>query len=732
MSNPEDRLPSPGIRVLAAVGAVVLLAGAIVLSHSETASAAGLEAFGSCAELEQHLAGATSDLYETGGAASGGADDDSAASGAPGAPAPATTAAGQGREESGLAGGDDGTNVQVAGVDELDVVELLADGRSLVAREDRVLLVSADGREVLASLATPAGPRLTFDEERGVLWVVGAQDWMTTTLVRVAVSDAGFGSPATWSVAGRLVDLRRAGETVHLVAVDDEVLPIEPGPASAGAAEDAALPFSGTSPVPCEEVLHSPLPGGPATTLVARFTAGGELAPTAATEIVGAGDNVLVTDGAVYVSTPVYDGDRELTGIHRFEAADLTLTGSGSVEGRLLNQFSLDEHAGHLRAAVTVGGGFFVGEPMPMPMPVEDGVEAPAVDPAVGGAVESEAAGEVVQAAIVPTQDTTDTTQPEPPTSEPTTSTTEGPTTTTTVDPTTTTTEPTTTTEATTTTTEGPVTTVPPQPGDALNEIVVLDLEGSLDVVGRTPRFGHPGETLHGIRFAGEVAYAVTFLQTDPFYVVDLADPQAPQVLGELEIPGFSAYLHPISATQVVGFGPGPEGGVLARLFDVSDPATPRLLDTVRIADDSPIVYDHHALRADGGRLLVAANDWVAEPPARCAEVDASEAELEALFRELDAAYAELERDGGGVLPPELEALERRASELSECVYPGGSPRARIVTLDPGAGGLGVTSTRTEAGEAQRILPLGDGGYLVVGAEVTRVSAGGAIEASLA
>jgi len=728
MSNPEDRLPSPGIRVLAAVGAVALVAAAIVLSRSETASAAGLEAFASCAELEQHLTDAWDPGFATGGAASGDVAEDSA-SGAPGAPAPATTAA-QGREESGLAGGDDGTNVQVAGVDELDVVELLADGRSLVAREDRVLLVSADGREVLASLSAPAGPQLTFDEERGVLWVVGADDWQTTTLVRAAVGAEGFGVPSTWSVAGRLVDLRRAGETVHLVAVDDEVLPIEPGPASSGAAEDAALPFSGTSPVPCERVLRSPLPGGPATTLVARFSAGGELAPTAATEIVGAGDNVLVTDDAVYVSTPVYDGDRELTGIHRFDADDLTLTGSGSVEGRLLNQFSLDEYAGHLRAAVTVGGGFFVGGPMPMPMPVDD-VEAPAADPAVSGEVEGQASGEVVHAAIGPTQDTTDTTQPEPPASEPTTSTTGDPTTSTTIEPTTTTIEPPTTTES-TTTTEAPVTTVPPEPGDALNEIVVFDLDGSLDVVGRSPRFGHPGETLHGIRFAGAVAYAVTFLQTDPFYVVDLTDPQVPRVLGELEIPGFSAYLHPISATQVIGFGPGPEGGVLARLFDVSDPAAPRLLDTVRIADDSPIVYDPHALRADGGRLLVAANDWVAEPPARCAGVEASEADLEAMFRELDTAYAGLERDGGGVLPPEVEALERRVSELSECVYPGGSPRARIVTLDPGAGGLGVTSTRTEAGEAQRILPLGDGGYLVVGAEVTRVSAGGAIEASLA
>ena len=65
----------------------------------------------------------------------------------------------------------------------------------------------------------------------------------------------------------------------------------------------------------------------------------------------------------------------------------------------------------------------------------------------------------------------------------------------------------------------------PAPDGRPLNEVVVLDTDGDLDVVGRTPRFGHPGETIQGVRFVGEVAYAVTFLQTDPFYVLDLADP---------------------------------------------------------------------------------------------------------------------------------------------------------------------------------------------------------------
>src|SRR5690606_11745227 len=128
--------------------------------------------------------------------------------------------------------------------------------------------------------------------------------------------------------------------------------------------------------------------GGVATTLVASFTAERPLEPTAATEIVGAGDNVLVTGSSLYVSTPGYDGDQPVTGIHRFDIADLTHTGSGSVEGRLLNQFSLDEHDGHLRAAITTQDGSFG-----RPMPIDGGVAVPDVGVAVDPAAPSVAPG---------------------------------------------------------------------------------------------------------------------------------------------------------------------------------------------------------------------------------------------------------------------------------------------------------------------------------------------------
>jgi hypothetical protein len=151
----------------------------------------------------------------------------------------------------------------------------------------------------------------------------------------------------------------------------------------------------------------------------------------------------------------------------------------------------------------------------------------------------------------------------------------------------------------------------PPVDMPVINEIVVLDTDGDLDVVGRTPRFGHPGESLQGIRFEGDIAYAVTFLQTDPFYVVDLADPANPTILGELELPGFSAYLHPISATEVVGFGPDDSGRASAKLFDVSDRSNPRVVDSIVLGDESAVVWDHHAFASLGSnRFAVPAVDW--------------------------------------------------------------------------------------------------------------------------
>ena len=93
-----------------------------------------------------------------------------------------------------------------------------------------------------------------------------------------------------------------------------------------------------------------------------------------------------------------------------------------------------------------------------------------------------------------------------------------------------------------------------------------------------------PSEQMKSARFMGNVLYLVTFMQTDPLFVIDLSVPEKPEIRGELKIPGFSTYLHPAGNGLLVGIG---EGGTLSgtdgtakiSLFDVSDPYNLKELD---------------------------------------------------------------------------------------------------------------------------------------------------------
>ena len=111
----------------------------------------------------------------------------------------------------------------------------------------------------------------------------------------------------------------------------------------------------------------------------------------------------------------------------------------------------------------------------------------------------------------------------------------------------------------------------------------------TMATVGQVDGLGH-GQRIYSVRFAGDVGYVVTFRQVDPLYVIDLSDPTNPRVQGELEIPGYSAYLHPVGAGRLLGVGQG-----AASLFDVSDPSAPKLLSQVDLGGFSQAEYDPHA-----------------------------------------------------------------------------------------------------------------------------------------
>ena len=116
--------------------------------------------------------------------------------------------------------------------------------------------------------------------------------------------------------------------------------------------------------------------------------------------------------------------------------------------------------------------------------------------------------------------------------------------------------------------------------GISESRVDVLERDGGrLRVVGSVQGLGR-GERIFAVRFIGDMGYVVTFRQVDPLYTIDLADPTAPEVRGELKIPGYSAYLHPIGDDLVLGVGQDADDqgrllGTQVSLFDVSDPAKP-------------------------------------------------------------------------------------------------------------------------------------------------------------
>jgi Beta propeller domain len=126
------------------------------------------------------------------------------------------------------------------------------------------------------------------------------------------------------------------------------------------------------------------------------------------------------------------------------------------------------------------------------------------------------------------------------------------------------------------------------------------------------------GEQIYAVRFLGPTAYVVTFRQVDPLYVLDLADPANPIMSGELKIPGYSAYLHPVGDGLLLGVGQdatdqGMRLGTQLSLFDVSDPSAPQRLATLPVGGWSDAEWDHHAFLfwpEDGTIVLPVSPGW--------------------------------------------------------------------------------------------------------------------------
>lgn len=249
--------------------------------------------------------------------------------------------------------------------------------------------------------------------------------------------------------------------------------------------------------------------------------------------VLASGETVYASAENLYVATQNWDtwiwarrggGDDTpedvTTDIHKFDISDPSVTryeASGVVEGYLLNQFAMDEYEGHLRVASTTQPNWW------------------------GEGFESESLVTVLR-----------------------------------------------------------------QAGGALDQV------GIVDGLGAT-------EQIYSVRFLGDMGYVVTFRQTDPLYTIDLADPTSPEVVGELKILGYSAYLHPIGPGLLMGVGQdatedGRVKGTQVSVFDVSEPSDPRRVDQITLSEgsNSQVEYDHHAFLywEPTGLAMVPVQQW--------------------------------------------------------------------------------------------------------------------------
>ena len=150
--------------------------------------------------------------------------------------------------------------------------------------------------------------------------------------------------------------------------------------------------------------------------------------------------------------------------------------------------------------------------------------------------------------------------------------------------------------------TRGIVPLLAPEPSE-FNSLYVLD--ENLKIVGEIRDLAE-GESVYSARFMGKTGYFVTFRQVDPLFSVDLSDPAAPKILGELKIPGFSEYLHPYGDGLLLGIGMDVDEsgvtteGVKLSMFDISDSSDVREVQKYVIEDMyGTDVYDYRSVFAD-------------------------------------------------------------------------------------------------------------------------------------
>ena len=161
------------------------------------------------------------------------------------------------------------------------------------------------------------------------------------------------------------------------------------------------------------------------------------------------------------------------------------------------------------------------------------------------------------------------------------------------------------------------------------NHLWVLgdDGAGRLNVVGKVNGFA-PGESIFSARFLGTRGFVVTFRRIDPLFTFDLSVPQDPRLVGQVEIPGVSTYMHPLDDAHLLTIGYDGDqnrldwGQFQLQIFDVQNLAEPRLLHKLVPKFEAPgfvwtsAIHDHLAFNyfPEGGTLTVPVQYFATSP----------------------------------------------------------------------------------------------------------------------
>lgn len=142
------------------------------------------------------------------------------------------------------------------------------------------------------------------------------------------------------------------------------------------------------------------------------------------------------------------------------------------------------------------------------------------------------------------------------------------------------------------------------------NNVFVMDEE--LEVVGEIEDIAKD-ERVYSARFMGDIGYFVTFRETDPLFSVDFSEPEKPEIIGELKIPGFSEYLHPYEEGKLLGIGmdadeeTGVTSGVKVSMFDISDPTDVKETDSYIMENvySADVFWDYKAVLVDAEKNII-------------------------------------------------------------------------------------------------------------------------------